>query len=172
MKKRFLSRFAILALALACAFSIGLQAQTTDESTGPSEQPSAPMEMGQPQPAQPPPPSSQVYQDEKPDAGQPMQQPGQPLPPNQPMQPGQPPQAEQEAQPNGPSGEAPAQVKQGVGRISMVHGDVSTQRGDSGTWSAVVLNQPVVMGDKVSTAANARAEVQLDYANILRLGPN
>ena len=53
----------------------------------------------------------------------------------------------------------------------MIHGDVSTQRGDSGTWSAA-LNQPVVNGDKVSTGAGGRAEVQLDFANILRLGPN
>jgi len=77
-----------------------------------------------------------------------------------------------EAQPGGPSGEGPAKVDQGVGRISMIHGEVSTQRGDSGTWSAAVLNQPVVNGDKVSTAAGGRAEVQLDYANILRLGSN
>jgi mannose-6-phosphate isomerase-like protein (cupin superfamily) len=35
----------------------------------------------------------------------------------------------------------------------MIHGDVSTQRGDAGTYSAAVLNQPVVNGDKVSTAA-------------------
>jgi hypothetical protein len=54
----------------------------------------------------------------------------------------------------------------------MIHGDVSTQRGDSGTWSAAVLNQPVVNGDKVSTGAGGRAEVQLDFANILRLGSN
>ena len=54
----------------------------------------------------------------------------------------------------------------------MIHGAVSTQRGDSGDWSAAALNQPVVGGDKVSTAAGARAEVQLDFANILRLGAN
>jgi hypothetical protein len=54
----------------------------------------------------------------------------------------------------------------------MIHGDVSTQRGDSGTWSAATLNQPVMNGDKVSTGTAGRAEVQLDYANILRLGPN
>jgi hypothetical protein len=52
----------------------------------------------------------------------------------------------------------------------MTHGEVSTQRGDSGTWSAAVLNQPVVNGDKVSTGPGGRAEVQLDFANILRLG--
>ena len=34
------------------------------------------------------------------------------------------------------------------------------------------LNQPVVNGDKVSTGVGGRAEVQLDYANILRLGSN
>jgi FecR protein len=54
----------------------------------------------------------------------------------------------------------------------MTHGEVSTQRGDSGTWSAAMLNQPVVNGDKVSTGPGGRAEVQLDYANILRLGSN
>jgi hypothetical protein len=54
----------------------------------------------------------------------------------------------------------------------MTHGEVSTQRGDSGTWSAAVLNQPLVNGDKVSTGPGGRAEVQLDYANILRLGSN
>jgi hypothetical protein len=53
-----------------------------------------------------------------------------------------------------------------------MHGDVSTQRGDSGDWSAAVLNQPVMTGDKVSTGDNARTELQLDFANILRLGPN
>jgi hypothetical protein len=87
------------------------------------------------------------------------------------------PQMGDQSQPTGPSGgapsgEGPAEVKQGVGRISMIHGPVSTQRGDSGEWSAAVLNQPVVLGDKVSTGDGGRAEVQLDYANILRLGPN
>ena len=71
-----------------------------------------------------------------------------------------------------PSGEGPAKSDKGVGRVSMTHGEVSTQRGDSGTWSAAILNQPVLTGDKVSTGAGGRAEVQLDYANILRLGSN
>jgi hypothetical protein len=61
-------------------------------------------------------------------------------------------------------------ISPGVARISLVQGDVSTQRGDSGEWAAAVLNAPIVTGDKVSTGDNARAEVQLDYANILRLG--
>jgi len=77
-----------------------------------------------------------------------------------------------EAQPGGPEGEAPAKTDQGVARVSLMHGDVSTQRGDSGDWSAAVLNQPVMTGDKVSTGDGARTELQLDFANILRLGPN
>ena len=77
-----------------------------------------------------------------------------------------------DAQPGGPSGEAPVKTDQGVARVSLIHGDVSTQRGDSGDWSAAILNQPVMTGDKVSTGDNARTELQLDFANILRLGPN
>ena len=150
MKNKFIGSLAVLTLALAGALSISVQAQTTEEGTGPSEQPSAPMEMGQPQAA---PPS----------------QPGQPPQPGRPAA-GQPPQVGEEAQPGGPSGEGPANTDQGVGRISMIHGEVSTRRGDSGDWSAAVLNQPVVNGDKVSTGAGGRAEVQLDFANILRLG--
>jgi hypothetical protein len=150
MKNRLMSFLAILTLALAGALSVSAQTPTTQEGPGPSEQPSAPMEMGQGQPSQPP-------------------QPPRPPQPGQP-QAGRPPQLGEEAQPGGPSGEGPAKTDQGVGRVSMIHGDVSTQRGDSGTWSAAVLNQPVVNGDKVSTGPGGRAEVQLDYANILRLG--
>jgi hypothetical protein len=142
MKNRFMASMTVLTLALAGAFSVAVQAQTTEEGPGPSEQPSAPMEIGQPQyPSQ--------------------SQPGQP----------QADQSGEEDQP-APSGEGPAKTDQGVGRVSMIHGDVSTQRGDSGDWSAAVLNQPVLNGDKVSTGAGGRAEVQLDFANILRLGSN
>jgi len=149
MKNKFLSSLAVLLLVLSAGTLTAINAQTTDETPAPSDQPSAPMEMGVPQQAPPP--------------GQ--------APPSSP-QPGQPPQNMPEAQPGGPSGEGPADVKQGVGRISFMRGDVSTQRGDSGDWSAATLNQPVMNGDKVSTGVGARAEVQLDYANILRLGPN
>jgi hypothetical protein len=148
MKNRLMASLSVLTLALAGALSFSMQAQTTEEGPGPSEQPNAPMEMGQPQYA---PPSQ----------NRDMSQTGQP----ESDQPGE------EAQP-GPSGEGPAKTDQGVGRISMIHGEVSTRRGDSGDWSAAVLNQPVLNGDKVSTAAGGRAEVQLDFANILRLGSN
>jgi len=143
MKSRLFSSFAILALVLAGAFLLKASAQTTKEGPGPSEQPSAPMEVGQSGGVQ----SSDISASD---------QDAQPT----------------EAQPGGPSGEAPAKSDLGVGRISMIHGDVSTQRGDSGDWSAATLNQPVMGGDKVSTGDNARAELQMDFANIFRLGAN
>src|SRR5579864_2774103 len=150
MKNRLAGRFAILALSLSGALSIGALAQTTEEGPGPSEQPSAPMEIGQVQGPDSQPqgqgPDSQPYDDSN----------AQPT----------------EAQPGGPSGEAPARTDQGVARVSLIHGDVSTQRGDSGDWSAATLNQPVMGGGNVSTADGARAELQLDFANLVRLGPN
>ena len=100
MKNRFLGSLAILTLALAGVFTVSVQAQTTDEGSGPSEQPSAPMEIGQPQSAPPPPEQAQ---------------------PGQPSEPGQVPQMEPEAQPGGPSGEGPAKTDQG-GRSSRSSG--------------------------------------------------
>ena len=66
------------------------------------------------------------------------------------------------------SGSAPEENR-GVARISLIHGDVSTQRGDNGIWSAAALNAPLLAGDKISTGDKARAELQLDYANMFRL---
>jgi hypothetical protein len=57
----------------------------------------------------------------------------------------------------------------GVARISLIHGDVSMQRGDSGDWMATTLNTPIVRGDTVATTDRSRAEIQLDYADVLRL---
>ena len=59
----------------------------------------------------------------------------------------------------------------GVGRVSLIHGDVSTMRGDSGDWVAASVNAPVVRGDTVSTADRSQSEIQLDYANVMRLAP-
>jgi hypothetical protein len=56
-----------------------------------------------------------------------------------------------------------------VARVSFLRGDVTMQRGDSGDFSAVSLNTPLMAGDKVATGDGSRAELQLDYANILRL---
>src|SRR5215467_8853268 len=146
MKNRFIAVLTVLILALAGAFSLSAFAQTADDGSGPTEQPSAPMEMGQSNPDM-----GQSNPDDSYD-----QQSAQPT----------------EAQPGGPSGEAPATTDEGVARISLIHGDVSTQRGDSGDWSAAALNQPLMTGDKISTADDARSEIQLDFANTLRLAPN
>ena len=57
----------------------------------------------------------------------------------------------------------------GVARVSLIRGDVSTLRGDTGDWVATTINTPLVPGDKVATGADSRTEVQLDYADIMRL---
>jgi hypothetical protein len=145
MKDRLAAKFVILILALSGLLLLGAWAQTTEDGPGPTEQPSAPMETGQVH-EQGQGPDSQPYDDQN----------AQPT----------------EAQPGGPSGEAPATTDQGVARISLIHGDVSTQRGDSGDWSAAALNQPLMTGDKISTGEDARSEMQLDFANTLRLGPD
>jgi hypothetical protein len=75
-----------------------------------------------------------------------------------------------DSSPSAPASSAPAPAEtRGVARISLIHGDVSTQRGDTKDWSAAVLNAPVLAGDRVSTGDKARTELQLDYANMLRL---
>ncbi|MGA8869771.1 MAG: FecR family protein [Candidatus Acidiferrales bacterium] len=65
------------------------------------------------------------------------------------------------------SGPAP-----GVARVSVINGNVSTQRGDNGEWVAATVNTPVAVGDRVSTGPDGSAEIQLDSANVLRLSHN
>jgi hypothetical protein len=75
-----------------------------------------------------------------------------------------------DANSSSPSYNTPApEEKNGVARISLIHGDVSTQRGDSKDWSAAALNAPVLAGDRISTGDKARTELEIDYANTLRL---
>lgn len=57
----------------------------------------------------------------------------------------------------------------GVARVSSIRGDVSTQRGDNGEWVAATQNMPIAVGDRVSTGDRSRAELQLDFADTLRL---
>ena len=64
----------------------------------------------------------------------------------------------------------PDDSKRGVARLSLVDGDVSVQRGDSGDWVAASVNAPVVTNDRISTGPNSRTEVQFDAANVLRIG--
>lgn len=60
----------------------------------------------------------------------------------------------------------------GVARISLMNGDVSVRRGDSGDWVAAAVNAPLSVEDTVVTGANSSAEVQLDSANLIRLSSN
>ena len=72
----------------------------------------------------------------------------------------------------GPYQDQNQQPTTSVARISLMQGNVSTQRGDTGDWTAATVNTPLVPGDRVSTGDRSRAEVQLDYANIIRLDSN
>ncbi len=64
------------------------------------------------------------------------------------------------------------QPQNGVARVSYIHGDVSSQRGDNGEWVPATLNTPVVENDRVATGQNSRAEIQLDFADVLRMSDN
>ncbi|HXS94094.1 MAG TPA: DUF6600 domain-containing protein [Candidatus Limnocylindrales bacterium] len=63
-------------------------------------------------------------------------------------------------------------LQRGVALISLMNGEVSVQRGDSGEWVAGVLNAPLMSDDRIATGANSRAEVQFDASNLLRIGGN
>jgi hypothetical protein len=74
--------------------------------------------------------------------------------------------------PAGPNGEATPKSEgpaPDVARVSLITGDVSTQRGDTGDWAVTSINAPLVRGDQVATGDKSRTEIQLDYANLLRL---
>ncbi len=67
---------------------------------------------------------------------------------------------------------AQVETSDGVARVSLVQGDVTVQRADSGTWVAATINTPLVPGDAIATGQGARAEVQVDYADVVRLDQN
>src|SRR6266404_1593421 len=60
----------------------------------------------------------------------------------------------------------------GVARISVLNGEVSVKRGDSGDMVAAAINAPMMPQDHVLTGAESRAEIQFDNANMLRVGSN
>jgi len=66
----------------------------------------------------------------------------------------------------------PGTPERGVARVSIVNGEVSVRRGDSGDWVAAAINAPVMVDDRVSTGTGSRAEVQFDSANLIRVGAN
>lgn len=86
---------------------------------------------------------------------------------------GQQPQSPQ--QPPPPQGQAaapepPDQPGQPVARLGVINGEASVRRGDSGDWVAAALNAPLMAGDSISVAPGGSVEMQLDYANFLRIG--
>ena len=56
-----------------------------------------------------------------------------------------------------------------VARLSVLSGDASVRRGDSGDWVAAILNAPLMAADSVSVAAGGAVELQLDRANFVRM---
>ncbi|MBV8896801.1 MAG: FecR domain-containing protein [Acidobacteriaceae bacterium] len=88
------------------------------------------------------------------------------------------PQPEQYPAPGGgdpnmqPGGERGTDQQHGVARLSIVQGDVNVKRGDNGQLVAAIMNAPLMTQDHVQTSPGSRAEVQLDYGNLVRVAPN
>jgi hypothetical protein len=59
----------------------------------------------------------------------------------------------------------------GVARISVINGEVSVRRGDTGDLTPAVLDAPLLAGDRILTGPGSRAEVQFDSAHMVRLAP-
>ncbi len=64
------------------------------------------------------------------------------------------------------------QPGRGIARISLLNGDVSVRRGDSGDVTAAAINAPLGPQDAILTSSTSRAELQFDAASIARIGPN
>ena len=61
------------------------------------------------------------------------------------------------------------QPGQPVARLGVINGEASVRRGDSGDWVAAALNAPLMAGDSISIAPGGSAELQLDYADFVRI---
>ncbi|MBL0156565.1 MAG: FecR domain-containing protein [Bryobacterales bacterium] len=57
----------------------------------------------------------------------------------------------------------------GVARLSLLGGDVTVKRGDSGDLVAAAINAPLLADDHVLTGPGARAEIQFDFYHRIRL---
>lgn len=64
----------------------------------------------------------------------------------------------------------PDDLKRAVARISLMDGEVSVKRGDSGDWVAGIINAPLLADDRIASGPNSRAEVEFDSSNILYMG--
>ena len=60
----------------------------------------------------------------------------------------------------------------GVARLSLLAGDVSVRRGDTNEWVAGAANGPLLAGDRLLSGAGSRAELQFDWATLVRLSAN
>ena len=83
--------------------------------------------------------------------------------------------ADPNMQPGAPAdqgGEQGSDQQHGVARLSIVQGDVNVKRGDNGQLVAAIMNAPLMTQDHVQTSPGSRAEVQLDYGNLVRVAPN
>jgi hypothetical protein len=65
-----------------------------------------------------------------------------------------------------------ADKQHGVARLSIVQGDVNVKRGDNGELTTAIVNAPLMAADHLQTSNGSRAEVELDYANLVRLAPD
>jgi FecR protein len=63
----------------------------------------------------------------------------------------------------------PDAIAHGVARLSLMNGAVSVAHGNAGEMTGAVLNSPLLTEDRLLTSANARAEIQLDGANLVRI---
>jgi len=77
----------------------------------------------------------------------------------------------QEPQPQG-GPDTPPGPGRGMARISLMNGEVSVRRGDSGDVSAAAVNAPLGTGDTLLTSSAGRAELQFDAANLVRIAAN
>ncbi|MBI3448624.1 MAG: FecR domain-containing protein [Acidobacteria bacterium] len=68
-----------------------------------------------------------------------------------------------------PDPHAPPEKPERIVRASFVEGDASYQRGDADDWNDLGANTPLMTGDSVYTAKEARAEISLGRGNFARL---
>ncbi len=64
----------------------------------------------------------------------------------------------------------PGEPELGVGRISLIQGQVLIQAKDEGEWTEASVNFPMADGDRIMTERDGRAELQLKNGTYVRVG--
>jgi len=59
----------------------------------------------------------------------------------------------------------------GIARVSLIRSTVYMKRGDSGNLVTAKIDMALLRGDRVFTAKESQAEIQLDGSNVMRLAP-